>query len=329
LNTLLSFSFLALFLFSYYCIGMSQDNKLIQHTSLSDVIAMRPPPFAMTVRDASRLIGSNGAGLGTLIGFEGELTFMPSSGNLAEAYLTYKTPDGGHITQIADPKAEIYFMQGCDFGRSHTIQTDIKADGLNDLKHRIRTTLIDQGCNPVNFAARFTDAEFSEITLRTVNGNELINGRRHPSMRSVVEHQVQWTTPGENRLYSGFVTNSMSFNKASEAYDNFDPEHVTAPYDGYIETSLAHTHVVGRDIHTHTFDEGGHVIGFKGFHGQINIMPFNRAAHMITVARLDGSNGLRPAFSAAEQDRVEAAIAHGSLAAYIESRVGENALESY
>jgi hypothetical protein len=82
-------------------------------------------------------------------------------------------------------------------------------------------------------------------------------------------------------------------------------------------------------IYTHTFDEGGHVIGFKGFHGQINIMPFNRAAHMITVARLDGSNGLRPAFSAAEQDRVEAAIAHGSLAAYIESRVGENAPERY
>jgi hypothetical protein len=308
---------------------MIHSNRLIQHTSLSKVIAMRNPPFVMSVRDARDLIGTNGAGLGTLIGFEGELTFLPKSPSSSGVYLTIKTQDGGHKTEHADPDAEIYFMQGCDFEHTDTIRTALTAKTLDDLKHKIRTSLINHGEDPINFTARFIDAAFSSITLRTVNGNEEIDGRKHPNMQSVVDHQAAWTTNGTNRLYSGFVTNSMSFNNASKLYSDIDPEGVTAPYDGYIETSLAHTHVIGKNRDTQRPDEGGHVISFTDFKGHIEIMPFNRSAHLITFARSDGSKGLRPAFSAAEQGWVESALSLNTLTDFIESRGDENAPIDY
>ncbi|MCK5373912.1 MAG: hypothetical protein KAJ40_01370 [Alphaproteobacteria bacterium] len=112
----------------------------------------------------------------------------------------------------------------------------------------------------------------------------------------------------------------MSFDEAKKANPNVKPEDVTAAYDRYPEAGLPHMHVMGKDI-----DEGGHVLGFKGFKGKVGIMPFNREAMWITYQRPDGSKGLRPAFSEAEQgDVVEAAEKH-RLPEFTESRTDENA----
>ena len=303
-------------------------NEFRQHTPMPDVLSLNEPPFEMTVGEAVDFIGrKEGAGLGTLLGVEGELTFTSNASGRTWAYVTTKTGPGHQTTMPAPRSAVVHFVQGTSFANADTVQLDLAADDLDDLKSKIRIALKKEDWDPTNFAARFFNAGFAEVTLRTVNGNEEIGGNKHPDIRAVIQHQLSWTTAGTGRTYDGFMTNSMSIQEA-QADPDFQNENVTAPHDGYLEDSLLHTHVLGAPAGSGVYDEGGHVLAFKGFEGTVEVMPFNRAAHMITHKTAEGDKVVRPALHFGEASHLRDADPD-QVAAYIEQRTGVDALRPF
>jgi len=300
--------------------------ELRQHTPLYSVLGLAEPPFKMTVSQALGFIGPDKSyGLGTLKGVEGELTVVDGA-----AYVTRKDGQGGQITELADPEAEVHFVQGINAQSSRLMGIEFAADDLNHLKVQIRDALLRRGMDPSIVAGKIEGARVEQVTLRTVNGNELVEGEPHETIGSIIQNQLTWTTSGAGRVYSGFLTNSMSASEAEESLGAaFNGKAVTAAADGYIEDSLLHTHLVGRFAESaeSEIDEGGHVLDFKGFRGMIWLASVPRTKHMITFARAADTPGLRPAFSVLEQGDVAPLLATGHTSGIrhlIEGRDGEN-----
>lgn len=290
---------------------------------MRDLMDLQDPPFKMTVAEAARFIGPNGAGLGTLIGVVGELTFITErrTGRV-QAFVTKKDGRGGQVTAPADPEEEVHFVQGASFNNALSVQ--LNAASPADLKRQIRVTLKKAGQCPANFAARFFDASFAQATLRTVDGEEDPDGLPHLNIQSIIKNQASWTDDSASRLYSGFITNAMSSVEADAEEPYCDAALITASYDGYLDNSLLHMHVVGGKG---AVDMGGHVLDFKGFSGMVEIIPYEPAQHLITFKQANGRRALRPAFSLAETQEYEwREFFLADPGAYIERRCGENAL---